>query len=167
MSYVALACSVIKLIEGCPGVPQGDMSASINRLANNGILVKNGSLVLVSHDLIYEQVMESMAIEHRRYLQHSIGTFLISKTDLDLQFEVPVETSIEQLNISNNPQDDTVVASPLLIAVDLINGAGPMPNVCERTPSKYTYCKMEFDGSSKNESSVRLSSGSSLLQNGN
>ena len=45
--------SILRLIDGCPGVQSGGMSSYISRLVNDGILERVGPLIRFSHDLIH------------------------------------------------------------------------------------------------------------------
>jgi len=120
--------SIVSLIKDCPGVQSIEMPSSICRLINDGILERDGPKLVFSHDLIHQEVYETMPSELRQYLQVNLGKFLGSIAGLDgtSSEEISIEASIEQLNLSDsNEKDQLNQGSTSLVAVDLINSAGP------------------------------------------
>ncbi|KAL7553733.1 hypothetical protein ACHAWF_018684 [Thalassiosira exigua] len=120
--------STIHLLEGCPGLKAEALSQSLNRLANDGIIEieRDGHTVKFSHDLIHEQVVESLPVEDRHRVQFEIGIFLGSLSTLDKAIDEFPSTELTQLNDDGKEDETTVLASSLaLIAVDMINCVGP------------------------------------------
>ena len=81
--------SIIKLIEDCSDIVGDiDIMCSIPRLVDDGILEEEKEYVSFSHDLIQQQVYNTIDIDHRRQMHLDIGLYFGTKTTLDHEMDL-------------------------------------------------------------------------------
>ena len=121
--------SLIYGLDGFPHSPEAGISSFVTSLVEVGILESTCSVIKFSHDLIQQQVYESMPLNQRRELHLEIGMWLGSKTLLKSStFSTPIEADTEQMNLGQGENVEDSIISPcsfLVIATDQINHAGP------------------------------------------
>ena len=124
---IQLHISVIDVLDTFPRRPNEGIDYFLPSLVEEGILENDFPWVTFSHDLIQQQVYESMTLEQRKKLHLELGIFLGSKTVLDNS--ETIEAGIKQLSLSDgyDTAEGSVAffSSLMAIATEQINYVGP------------------------------------------
>lgn len=135
---IQVQASILDLLDNFCQAPKGDFESYLCGLEDQGILEIADPLVVFAHDLIQQQVYESMALKERRQLHLDIGIYLGSKTSLDASSQnQPIDVAIEQLFLSDvtDTEDISIGKSTLVsIATSQINNASPESVTDRRSP---------------------------------
>ena len=121
-----LQLSLLELLDSFPRRPNEGIVFFLPSLVEKGVLEKEFPMIVFSHDLIQQQVYESMGLEQRQRLHLDLGIFLGSKTTLDRS--ETIEADLQKLDLSekHNMRDSAVLPLSLgAIATEQINNAGP------------------------------------------
>ena len=126
--------SVLRLLESNESIsPEYGFEISMRDLVENGIVEVSDTFVSFTHDLILQQVYDTMTHEERSQLHFDIGTHLGNALGLDDE-ERALESIMRSLDIQSDTisdvscQDDADLAqllgSTIFVAVDQVNLAG-------------------------------------------
>mmetsp|Transcript_32513 Transcript_32513/g.78696 ORF Transcript_32513/g.78696 Transcript_32513/m.78696 type:complete len:1338 (-) Transcript_32513:142-4155(-) len=122
--------SLIKLLDRSPSItPQGGIEHCIPDLIERGILEVSENMVMFCHDLIQQNIYESVSLEDMGRLHLGIGSFLGSMTLLDASTQnATIEGGIDNLYLSDTTSEggDSIAPQTLIhIATAQVNSAGP------------------------------------------
>ncbi|KAL7545937.1 hypothetical protein ACHAWF_009285 [Thalassiosira exigua] len=122
--------SLVKLLDSSPLAPPGGVLLSLSGLVERGVVEESASSIAFAHDLIQENVYESIPPEERREPHLDMGAYLGAMTALDASSaKFTLEGGVDHLHLLSDDSSfsgsDAKPAMLASIATDQVNAAGP------------------------------------------